>query len=111
MSTSSGSVAMHEPRTVQPRRRAIVAVVLAVAFGTGIFVGRASAPSDDAAPGQNIASIDLTAKDLRDPVAALHRRIYAHFPDLGDPAPLDLGDLSDPFAALHRQIYAHLPRE
>ena len=111
MSTSSGSVAMHEPRTVQPRRRVIVAVVLAVAFGTGIFVGRASAPSDSGASGQQEERIDLTARDLRDPLAALHERIYAHFPEVLEPVPLDSGDLRDPFAALHRRIYAHFPEE
>lgn len=80
MSTSSGSIAMREPRTARPRQ-AIVAVVLAAVFGTGIFVGRASVPSDSGASGQQKERIDLTAKDLRDPFAALHRRIYAHFPE------------------------------
>ena len=97
MSTSSGSIAMHKPRTVRPGRQAIVAVVLAVAFGTGIFVGRASAPSDRrCASAQQIETINLTARDLRDPVAALHRRIYAHFPARVEPAPLDMVDLRDP---------------
>ena len=96
MSTSSGSIAMHKPWTARPGRQAIVAVVLAAVFGTGIFVGRASAPSDRGASGQQIETIDLTARDLRDPVAALHRRIYAHFPARVEPAPLDMVDLRDP---------------
>ena len=87
MSTSSGSITMHEPRVSRPGRRAIAAVVLVIAFGTGILVGRSGEMNNAGSSGLEIKT---------------------HFPELVEPAPLDLGDLSDPIAALHRRIYAHL---
>ncbi len=110
MSTNSGSVALHETGTVLPRKRRIAAVVLAAVFGIGMFVGRASAPNNGDALGQQVETITLTSADLHDPMATLHRRIYAHFPHV-ESTPLPLSDLRDPMAALHRRIYAHFPEE
>jgi hypothetical protein len=90
VSTSSGSITMHEPRVSRPGRRAIAAVVLVVAFGTGILVGRSGEMNNAGSSGLEIKTHFPTAKELRDPVAILHRRIYSHFPELVEPAPLDL---------------------
>jgi hypothetical protein len=86
MTTSSGSVARHGHGT-SSSKHAIVAVVLALAlaitFGAGVSLGRASAPRVERVQPQ-VETIDLTALDLRDPAAALRRRIYKHFPELGE---------------------------
>jgi hypothetical protein len=88
MTTSTGSVAQHGPGTT-PSKQAIVAVALAltlaVTFGAGVSLGRASAPRVERVQPQ-VETIDLTGADLHGPAAALHRRIYKHFPELAEPA-------------------------
>jgi len=109
VNTNDGSVELPETLPVRPRRRAIMAGVLAVVLGIGIWVGRATTPKDESAlRGRQIAT-QVVLGDLRDPIAALHRRIYAHMPQQVQPVLPSLGDLRDPIAALHRRIYAHFP--
>lgn len=77
MSTNGESAAPDRTLTVRTRRRTILAVVLTAALGVGIFLGRASALSDGGPSRQQLETTQLDLGDLRDPAAALHRRIYA----------------------------------
>ena len=86
MNTSSGSV-VQQGLGARRSKRSIVAVglvlVLAATFAAGASLGRASAPKGDRV---QVESIDLSEIDLRGPAAALHRRIYEHFPELVEAA-------------------------
>jgi hypothetical protein len=88
MTTSSGKTARQGVGTA-PSKHAVVMVslvlALGAAFGGGVSVGRASGPSADRVHSR-VDAIDVTEFNLRGPAAALHRRIYRHFPNVAQPA-------------------------